>query len=121
MRHYDPNKMTQLTVDASPVGIGAVLTQSSASGDIYPVLYASRSLSDVERRYSQTEKEALAVVYGCEKFHLFLYRIEFEIRTVHKALEVIYSPQGKFRTMDHSLCLVSLEHVVRRKGYVKGR
>jgi hypothetical protein len=95
MRHYDPNKMTQLTVDASPVGLGAVLTQSSASGDIYPVSYASRSLSDVERRYSQTEKEALAVVWGCEKFHLFLYGIEFEIRTDHKALEVIYSPQGK--------------------------
>jgi hypothetical protein len=35
MIHYDPNKMTQLPVDASPVGLGAVLTQSSASGDIY--------------------------------------------------------------------------------------
>ena len=54
---------TRIVADASPVGLGAVLTQQQ--GGVWRVVsYASRSLTDVERRYSQTEKEALALVLG---------------------------------------------------------
>ena len=56
---------------------------------------ASRSLTEVERRYSQTKKEALALVWACERFHLFLYGINFDLVTDHKALETIYSPWSK--------------------------
>ncbi|KAL9967118.1 hypothetical protein ACROYT_G025288 [Oculina patagonica] len=45
--------------DASPVGLGAVLVQEK-NGESRAVCYASRSLSHVECRYIQTEKEALA-------------------------------------------------------------
>ncbi|VDH89859.1 Hypothetical predicted protein [Mytilus galloprovincialis] len=47
------------------------------------------------QRYSQTEREALAVVWGCERFHLYLYGKEFILVTDHKPLEVIYSPKSK--------------------------
>ena len=94
MAHYDPSAPTQLRVDASPVGLGAVLTQTQ-DGVTRPIAYASRTLSNVERRYSQTEKEALAVVWGCEKYHLYLYGTEFTIYTDHKPLEVIYNPKRK--------------------------
>ncbi|CAB4039366.1 Hypothetical predicted protein [Paramuricea clavata] len=59
------------------------------------VAYASRSLSKVEQRYSQTEKEALRVEFGCEKFHMYLIGIEFALETDHKPLEVIYHPKAK--------------------------
>ncbi|KAK3752963.1 hypothetical protein QZH41_005120, partial [Actinostola sp. cb2023] len=94
MAHYDPAAETHLRVDASPVGLGAILLQCQ-DGVSRPVAYASRTLTDVERRYSQTEKEALAVVWGCEKFHLYLYGTEFTLFTDHKPLEVIYSPRAK--------------------------
>ena len=46
-------------------------------------------------RYSQTEREALAVVWGCERFHLYLYGTTFDIYTDHKPLEIIYSQTSK--------------------------
>ena len=62
---------------------------------MHPVAHASRMLTDVEWRYSQTEKEALAIVWGCERFHLYLYATEFELFTDHKPLEAIYHPRSK--------------------------
>ena len=59
-------------VDASPHGVGAILTQiqptKDGRRDAHIVAYASRALDDVESRYSQTEREALAVRWGVEHF-----------------------------------------------------
>ena len=88
--YYDPSKLTILTVDASPVGLGAVLTQLQPYGTERAVNYAGRSLTAVER-YSQTEREALAVIWGCECHHMHLIGKEFELRTDHKPLETIYN------------------------------
>lgn len=59
------------------------------------ICYASRSLTDVEKKYSTTEKEALSVVWACEKFHLCLYGINFELVTDHKPLEGLYNAKSK--------------------------
>lgn len=92
--HYDQSAVTELKVDASPVGLGAILLQRRGD-NVQPVAYASRTLTDVERRYSQTEKEALAVVWACERFHIYLYGKPFTLYTDHKPLEIIYNPRSK--------------------------
>ena len=92
MAHFDPSAPTQLRVDASPFGLGAILTQTHGD-ETRPIAYASRTLTAVERRYSQTEREAIAVVWGCERF--YLYETTFDIYTDHKPLEIIYSPTSK--------------------------
>ena len=51
--------------------------------------YGSRALSPTEQRYSQTEREALACVWGCEHFHLYLFGKEFTLITDHAPLESI--------------------------------
>ena len=55
--YFDPEKVTTIVVDASPVGLAGILMQQQRS-----IAFRSRSLTPVEKRYSQTEREALAVV-----------------------------------------------------------
>ena len=72
--YFDPFKDTELTTDASPVGHCAILSQKTPGGDDRKIVaYVSRSLSDVETRYSQIEKEALAIVWAVERLHLYFY------------------------------------------------
>jgi hypothetical protein len=81
---YDPNKELTVENDACEYGIGSVLRQEDR-----PVAYASRSLSEAERRYAQIEKEMLAAVYGLEKFHHYTYGREVQVVTDHKPLVAI--------------------------------
>ena len=92
--YFDKDAKTLIISDASLVGLGAVLIQEQ-HGVKRIISYASKSLSDVEKRYSQTEKEALAIVWACERFHVYLYGIEFELYTDHKPLETIYSSRPR--------------------------
>eukprot|EP00105_Crassostrea_gigas_P021384 XP_011440495.1 PREDICTED: uncharacterized protein LOC105337466 [Crassostrea gigas] len=91
--YFDPKARTQVIADASPVGLGAVLVQIQ-QGEPRIICFASKSLTDVERRYSQTEKEALALVWACERFYMYLYGIEFDLLTDHKPLQFIYSKKS---------------------------
>ena len=93
--HFDADLETILITDAGPIGLGAILTQRQKDNTIKPVAYASKSLSTQERKYSQTEREALGVVWACEKFHLYLYGKHFKILSDHQPLKVLYSPTGK--------------------------
>ena len=92
MSYFDTKKETAILVDASPVGLSAILSQSKQGSNKPQIIaYASRSLTPTEQRYSQTEKEALAIVWGIEHFHLFVYGAPFVLHTDHKPLELIYS------------------------------
>ncbi|KAK3105801.1 hypothetical protein FSP39_006028 [Pinctada imbricata] len=93
MSYYDPEKPVEVRVDASPIGLGAILAQDKI------VAYASRSLTPVESRYSQVEREALAVVWACEHFDLYLRGlVHFKVITDHKPLEKIWKkPQPPLR------------------------
>ena len=69
LAYYKVGAETEVIVDASPVGLGAMLTQKKRDGH-RPVTYISRSLSPVEQRYSPTEREdwlfaGRASIYVC--------------------------------------------------------
>jgi hypothetical protein len=63
----DFSKEFFLVCDSSDVAISAVL-HHKLKDDLTPITFSSRLLSPAERRYSIYEKEALAVVTGCEEF-----------------------------------------------------
>jgi len=94
LAYFNVNSRTRIVADASPVGLGADLTQIHES-EWRVIGYASRRLSDVERRYSQTEKEALALVWACERSNIYVFGREFELETDYKPLEYIYSQKSK--------------------------
>ena len=54
-----------------------------------PILFASKSLSDCETRYANIEREMLAVVFGYERFHAYVYGTRFTVESDHKPLEMI--------------------------------
>ena len=113
--YYDPQAPIEVLTDASPVGLGAILAQNSKV-----VAYASRALSDVESRYSQTEREALAVVWACEHFDMYLRGApSFDVITDHKPLVTIWAkPRPPLRIERWGLRLQPYKMVVKyRPGH----
>ena len=102
--YFDLKYPTEVVADASPLGLGAVLIQDQEDAPRV-ISYASRSLSDVESRYHQTEREALSLVWACERFKPYLIGNKFDLVTDHEPLKVIYGPRSKpCARMCHVMC-----------------
>ncbi|UYV64395.1 K02A2.6-like [Cordylochernes scorpioides] len=98
---YDTTLPLCLATDASQIGVGAVLSHI-IEGQERPIMFASRTLSEAERNYSQIEKEALAIIYGVTKFHQFIYGRKFILITDHKPLVTILGSRSGIPTLSTS-------------------
>lgn len=95
LAHFDISASTYLTCDASGTAIGACLSQRSRHDGIErPVAFISRALSPAERKYSATEREALACLWACERLDFYLYGRHFTLITDHAALTSLLAPTG---------------------------
>ena len=91
LRPYKVGAETQIAVDAGPGGLGVVMTQLQDNKWV-TVVYKSRSLKDAEKRYSQTEREALAIRWGVQKLRKYLLGAPtFKIITDHKPLQSMFN------------------------------
>ena len=86
LNHFDPAKRLVLACDASNYGLGAVLSHVMDDGQERPVAFVSRTMNVAGKKYSQLEKEALAVVFGVKKFHTYLYGRSFGLEADHQPL-----------------------------------
>ena len=96
--YFNKHWNTYLEVDASPVSAAAILFQEDPNNknNKKVIMFWSSSFSDIECRYSQIEKEALAIVLACEKFRIYLVGKVLTLLTDFKAVELIYrNPKSK--------------------------
>ena len=86
LSYYDVTKPVTIQCDASDTGLGAVLLQGGQ-----PICYASRALTDTERRYAQIEKKLLGIVWSCDKFDQYIYGRDIaKIECDHEPLKAVF-------------------------------
>ncbi|KAK3509828.1 hypothetical protein QTP70_012502 [Hemibagrus guttatus] len=88
-----PNPEIPFTVevDASDVGVGAVLSQRGADNKLHPCAFLSHRLTPTERNYHVGDRELLAVKLALEEWRHWLEGAKhpFQVLTDHKNLEYI--------------------------------
>ena len=105
MKFFDEMKPLYMETDASRVGLGAAILQTregtSCARDEVPdnnilrlIAFMSRNLSAVERRYSDIEREVLAILHGLETWHHYCFARGISIITYHKLLVEIFKKKA---------------------------
>ena len=90
--HFDPNKELVLCTDASPVGAGVVLAcKVLENGRMVekPIAFASATFNQAQRNYCQLDREGLALVFGVQYFHKYLWGRYFVLATDNAPLKCI--------------------------------
>ena len=96
---YDPDLPVLLATDGSYIGIEAVLSHKLRDGTERVIAYASRTLTNTEQKYLQIDKEALACVWGIQKFFYYLYARHFTLVIDNKPLTQIFHPKKSLPTL----------------------
>ena len=99
LTHYNPELPIRLACDASPYGVGSVISHILPNGQERPIAFASRTLIKAEQNYAQIEREALSIVFGVRKFHHYLYGRKFTLLTDYRPLTTILSPSKAIPSM----------------------
>ncbi len=83
---FDVKEPIVMATDASSTGMGAAIIQNE-----HPCAYASRSMSETEKNYAPIEKEMLAILNGCTRFHDYIFGQRVTVETDHKPLVGIFN------------------------------
>ena len=77
LTHYDPKQEIMMASDASEYATRQVILHKFKDRNTKLVTHASRTLLPTEKKYTQIEKESLAIIYACKKFHKYIHGRRF--------------------------------------------
>ena len=86
-----------------------------------PIAYVSHSLSSSEVNYAQIEKELLAIVFVCSKFHYYIYRFHTKIQSGHKPLEAMFKKPLHQASPQLQRMLLRLQNYDLTTKYISGK
>ena len=112
LAYFNPNANTTIQGDSSMLELGATLIN-----DYEFVAFTSKKLSDAESWYANIERELLAVVFGCERFHTYVYGKEFRIESDLKLLENVQNKNIALASQDYKGCCYDCNHIM-QKSYI---
>ncbi|XP_053686469.1 uncharacterized protein K02A2.6-like [Sabethes cyaneus] len=108
-----------VATDASPYGVGAILSHLYPDGTEKPIQYALQTLNKTQQKYMQVDKEAYAIIFGVKKIYQYLYGRRFILVTDNKPVSQIFSPDkglpalSAVRMQHYALFLESLDYEIR--------
>ena len=105
-----------LRTDTSDTGIGAILLQEH-EGQPLPIACTSKKLSQRERRFSAIEKERLAIVWGVQRFTIYICGREF---VLHGSSAARLLAEGKVHKRTHYEMAMYLQDYSFRIEAIKG-
>ena len=85
LAYFDKTKKHTIQCDASKKGLSAVLLQEAK-----PVIYVSRALTGTEQRYSNIERELLAIVFALERLNHYTFGRIIMVQSDHQPLQSIW-------------------------------
>ena len=117
LKFYDVKQPVLVSVDASSKGLGAAIMQNDRI-----IAYASRALTPTEQKYAQIEKEMLAVVFGCLRFHKYIYaKSDVTVHSDHKPLESLLKKPIHNAPLRIQKMMLKLQPYTFKLMYVKGK
>ena len=81
LQYFNSEDPIVIQVDASSIGVGAVLMQQGRV-----VSYHSRALTPTQLRYYNIERECYGLVNSIEHFHHYIFGHDFVVQTDHQPL-----------------------------------
>ncbi|GBN15280.1 Retrovirus-related Pol polyprotein from transposon 17.6 [Araneus ventricosus] len=89
---FDTELSVTLSTDSSPIGVAVALSYIINNVE-KPVAFASRSITEAERNYSQLDRETLAIIFDVSHFINYIYGRRFVLLTDNQPLSRIFYPK----------------------------
>jgi len=115
LKHPNFNYPFIIETDASDKGLGAVLIQRYG-GETSVIQYISRTLQPCEKKWHIREKEALAIVWACEQFRVFVAGEHFVVETDHESLGWLMKLEKPARLVRWAIRLSEYDFTIRPKA-----
>ena len=116
LAYFDKTKKHTIQCYASKKGLGTVLLQESKH-----VIYVSRALTETEQRYSNIERELLAIVFALVRLNHYTFGRTITVQSDHQPLQSIWKKSIVFTSPRLKRLLLRLAHYDLNIEFLRGK